>query len=84
MEEEFSVQFCDSHSYSNNSKQPQEPMNDNMKSTMMNGIMNYNEFNNTGDCKINGLVIAVNCCYSIGFSTTNNNKKGRFFCKHRY
>ena len=28
----------------------------------------------TGVCKINGAVIVVNCCFSIGFSTTSNNK----------
>ncbi len=33
----------------------------------------------TGVCKINGVVIVVNCCYSIGFSTTNNNKNTVYF-----
>ena len=33
----------------------------------------------TGVCKINGVVIVVNCCYSIGFSTTNNNKHTVYF-----
>ena len=28
----------------------------------------------TGVCKINGVVIVANRCYTIGFSTTNNNK----------
>ena len=37
---------------------------------------------NTGVCKINGVVIVVNCCYSIGFSITNNNKNTVFFCNH--
>ena len=33
----------------------------------------------TGVCKINGVVIVVNCCYSIGCSTTNNNKNTVYF-----
>ena len=33
----------------------------------------------TGVCKINSVVIVVNCCYSIGFSTTNNNKNTVYF-----
>ena len=33
----------------------------------------------TGVCKINSVVIVVNCCYSIGFSTTNSNKNTVYF-----
>ena len=33
----------------------------------------------TGVCKINGVVIVVNLFYSIGFSTTNNNKNTVYF-----
>ena len=33
----------------------------------------------TGVCKINGVVIVVSCCYSIGFSTTNNHKNTVYF-----
>ena len=33
----------------------------------------------TGVCKINGVVIVVNCCYSTGFSTTMNNKSTVYF-----
>ena len=32
----------------------------------------------TGVCKINSVVIVVNRCYSIGFSTTNNDKNTVF------
>ena len=38
----------------------------------------------TGVYKINGVVIVVICCHSMGCSTTNNNKNTVFFCKHRY
>ena len=33
----------------------------------------------TGACKINAVVIVVNCCYSFGFSTTNNNQNTVYF-----
>ena len=33
----------------------------------------------TGVCKINGVFIVVNCCYSIGFTTTNNNINTVYF-----
>ena len=33
----------------------------------------------TGVCKIQGVVIVVNCCYSMGFSTTHNNKNTVYF-----
>ena len=33
----------------------------------------------TGVCKINGVVIVVDCCYSIVFSITNNNKNTVYF-----
>ena len=32
-------------------------------------------------CKINGVVIVVNCCYAIGFATENN-KNTVFFCNN--
>ena len=33
----------------------------------------------SGVCKVNGVVIVVNCCHSIGSSTTNNNKNTVYF-----
>ena len=38
--------------------------------------------NHTGVCKINGAVITVICCDSIGFPTTNINQNTVFFFAH--
>ena len=42
-----------------------------MITTISTGTTTINN-NDTGVCKINGVVIVADCCYSIGFSTTNN------------
>ncbi len=48
---------------------------------MIVGVLFFEETDTrpTGVCKINGVVIVVNCCYSIGFSPTNNNKNTVYF-----
>ena len=42
-------------------------------------IVSKNSNDDTGVCKINGVVKVVNYCYSMGFSTTNNNKNTVYF-----
>ena len=55
--------------------------------TMEMKMMAMTVIHRTGVCKINGVVIVVNCCYSIGFSTTKNNKNTVYFANtgtHNY
>ena len=45
---------------------------------------NSNDAGFTGVCKINGVVIVVNCCFSIGFFKQQTATKTPFFFKHGY